>query len=67
MLSGQPIDYSLQPSSTEDAYEPDHIISFSKDPSKELDLNNIQATHRRCNRAKNNGTIVGLGKQSRIW
>ena len=63
----QPIDYSLAPSSCEQAYEPDHIVPFSKDPSLELDLNNIAASHRRCNRARCSKNIVNLGPQSRIW
>lgn len=63
----QPIDYSLQPSSCEDAYEPDHIIPFSKRPDLELDLQNIAASHRRCNRARCTIDIVGLGPQSRVW
>lgn len=67
MLSGQKIDYSLEPSSTEDAWEPDHIIPFSKDKTKELDLNNIRASHRRCNRARCSNNTVDLGPQSRIW
>lgn len=63
----QPIDYSLLPSSCEEAYEPDHIIPFSKRPDLELDLQNIAASHRRCNRARCTTNIVGLGPQSRIW
>lgn len=66
-ICGQPIDYSLPPSSCEDAWEPDHIIPFSKDNSKELDLNNVRASHRRCNRARCANNVVGLGPQSRIW
>lgn len=66
-VSGQPIDYSLPPSSCEEAWEGDHIVPFSKDPSKELDLNNVRASHRRCNRARCANDIVGLGQQSRIW
>ena len=63
----QHIDYSLAPSSCEQAYEPDHLVPFSKDPSLELDLNNIAASHRRCNRARCSKDIVNLGPQSRIW
>lgn len=68
-ICGQPIDYMLEPSSCDLAWEPDHIIPFSKDKSKELDLNNIRPTHRKCNRAR--GTMSGedtaLGQMSRIW
>lgn len=46
----QPIDYSLAASSCPDAWEPDHVIPVSKRPDLELDLNNIKASHMRCNR-----------------
>ena len=66
-ICGQPIDYSLAPSSCEDAWEPDHIIAFSKDKTLELDLNNVRASHRRCNRARCSKDVIDLGPQSRIW
>ena len=66
-ICGQPIDYSLPPSSTPDSYEPDHIIPVSIDNEYELDINNIRATHRRCNRARCNKDVIDLGKVSRIW
>ena len=68
-ICGQPIDYFLKPSSCDVAYEPDHIIPVSKAPELELDLKNIKASHRRCNRARNDGTNGDntIGMQSRIW
>lgn len=69
-ICGQPIDYSLEPSSTPDAYEPDHIIPVSKNRELELDLNNILPSHRRCNRARGDGSKNmenALGQRSRIW
>ena len=66
-ICGQPIDYSLPPSSTPDSWEPDHIIPVSINNEQELDLNNIRASHRSCNRARNNRGIVNIGKTSRIW
>ena len=68
-ICGQPIDYSLEPSSTPEAYEPDHVIHVSVDPARELDLLNIKASHRRCNRRRGNGTNGenAIGMQSRIW
>lgn len=65
----QPIDYSLPASSCPDAWEPDHILPVSKRPDLELDLNNIKASHMRCNRARGDGTNGEneLGMQSRIW
>ena len=68
-ICGQPINYLLEPSSAPEAYEPDHIIPVAKNPELELDLNNIKASHTRCNRTRGDGTngenILGL--QSRIW
>ena len=69
-ICGQPIDYSLAPSSCPDAYEPDHVIPVKKDKTLELDLNNILASHRRCNRARGDGSRNmenTLGMRSCIW
>lgn len=66
-ICGQPIDYTLQPSSCETAYEPDHIIPFAQRPDLELDLQNVAASHRRCNRARGKSDLLGLGQQSRVW
>lgn len=68
-ICGQPIDYSLPASSAPLAWEPDHIVPVSIDPTKELDLNNIKASHRNCNRIRGNGTNGenDLGMRSRVW
>jgi 5-methylcytosine-specific restriction endonuclease McrA len=68
-ICGQPIDYNLQPSSGADAWEPDHVIPVIKAPELELDLNNIKASHARCNRARGAGNNPSgeLGMRSRIW
>ena len=68
-ICGQPIDYSLDPSSCSDAWEPDHIQPVRKRPDLELDLTNIAASHQRCNRARGDGTNGEntLGMRSRIW
>ena len=68
-ICGQPIDYTLPPSSGPNAWEPDHIVPVHKDPSLELDLANIAPSHTRCNRARGDGTNGenALGMQSRIW
>lgn len=66
---GQPIDYFVPASSTPDSWEGDHKIPVSRAPELELDLTNIAASHRRCNRARGDGTngenVIGM--QSRIW
>ena len=67
-ICGERIDYSLRPSSAPLAWEPDHIVPFSKAPELELDLNNIAASHMRCNRQRGNGSQeIALGQRSRIW
>ena len=68
-ICGQPIDYSLPPSSGPEAWEPDHVIPVSKRPDLELDLNNILASHTRCNRSRGDGENGenALGMRSRVW
>ena len=67
-ICGEPIDYSLKPSSAPLAYEPDHIVPYAINPDLELDLNNIAASHMRCNRQRGKGTgDMALGRKSRIW
>ena len=68
-ICNEPIDYFVPPSSTPDSYEPDHIIPVHMRPDLELDLTNIKASHRRCNRQRGdgtNGTNV-IGERSRKW
>lgn len=68
-ICGEPIDYFVPPSSTTRAYEPDHVIPVHLRPDLELDLDNIKAAHRGCNRQRGdgtNGTNV-IGMRSRIW
>ena len=65
---GQPIDYHARPSSTPDAYEPDHKFTVEAHPELALLPENIQPSHRRCNRARGGKAGVdNLGNRSRDW
>lgn len=67
-ICNQPIDYSLPMSSTDEAYEADHIYPRSKHPELTLVASNIAASHRKCNRKRRDkATINDLGNQSREW
>ena len=67
-ICGEKIDYTLEPSSAPLAWEPDHLVPFKNAPELELDLNNIAASHTRCNRQRGNGRNDGdIGQRSRIW
>lgn len=68
-ICGMAIDYTAAPSTLPDSWEPDHLVPVSKAPEGELDLNNIAPSHRRCNRARGDGTNGenDLGMRSRIW
>ena len=64
----QPIDYKLKPSSSPDAYEPDHIRDVFKYPGLALLPENVQPSHRKCNRARGRKAgIDNLGNRSRDW
>lgn len=65
---GQEIDYSVRQSSTEDSYEPDHRLDVSKHPELALVPENIQPSHRRCNRARGRRAgLNNLGSRTRDW
>ena len=66
-ICGEKIDYSLQPSTAPLSWEPDHIVPWVKAPELELDLNNIAASHMRCNRQRGDGSNNPIGQRSRIW
>jgi len=67
-LCHQPIDYSLKPSSTPDAYEPDHLRDVDTHPELALLPENVAPSHRRCNRARGKKAGVNeLGNRSRDW
>ena len=63
-----PIDYSAAPSSTPLSWEPDHKRPRSKWPELALDMANIQASHKVCNREKGaRAGLTNLGHRSRDW
>lgn len=62
------IDYNAKPSSTPDSYEPDHIRDVDRHPELALLPENVQASARRCNRARGKrATMKPLGHPSRDW
>lgn len=62
-----PIDYYAEISSTPNSWEGDHVVPIAKG-GEELDINNVRACHKRCNRARGAGDNMNdLGRQSRIW
>ena len=66
-ICGERIDYSRPASSAPLSWEPDHIVPYVKAPELELDLNNIAASHMRCNRQRGDGKASDVGRRSRIW
>ena len=65
---GQPIDYSVKPSSTDASYEPDHRLVVERHPELALLPENIQPSHRRCNRARGKKAgMNNLGRRTRDW
>lgn len=67
-LCGQPIDYTLKPSSSDQAWEPDHRLSRRAHPELALDLSNIFPSHRSCNRSRQDRAHTDvLGNVSGSW
>jgi len=66
-ICGGKIDYSIPASSAPLSWEPDHLMPVSLAPELELDLNNVAASHMKCNRQRGNGTNNDIGLRSRIW
>ena len=65
---GGVIDYSVRPSSTDDSYEPDHRMPVETHPEYALIPENVQASHRKCNRSRGKKAgINNLGKRTRNW
>jgi len=67
-ICGEPIDYSLPPSSAPLSWEPDHLLPVSIAPELEFDLLNIAPSHMSCNRRRGAGDGVNdIGRRSRVW
>lgn len=67
-ICGDPINYSIQPSTAPLAWEPDHILPVARAPELMYDLNNIAPSHMRCNRQRGAGDASNdIGMRSRIW
>ena len=65
---GQPIDYEAKPSTTDDSYEPDHRVPIETHPEYALLPENVQPSHKKCNRARGSRAgINNLGKRTRNW
>ena len=65
---GQPIDYDAKPSTTDDSYEPDHRVPVGNHPEYALLPENVQASHKKCNRARGSRAgINNLGRRTRNW
>jgi 5-methylcytosine-specific restriction endonuclease McrA len=66
-ICGQKIDYLAQISTTPDSWEGDHVNAVANG-GEELDLKNVRACHKRCNRVRGAGDNNNvIGQQSRIW
>ena len=64
----QRIDYNAKPSSTPDSYEPDHKLPVETHPELALLPENVQPSHRRCNRARGKKAGVdNIGNKTRDW
>ncbi|MFT4125091.1 MAG: HNH endonuclease signature motif containing protein [Gordonia sp. (in: high G+C Gram-positive bacteria)] len=64
-ICGQPIDYNITNHLDPMAYVVDHIVPISAGGSDTLD--NKQAGHRACNRAKSDKTPTGNGAALRVF
>lgn len=67
-ICGGAIDYDARPSSHDWAYEPDHRLPRESHPELALVPENVQPSHRKCNRAKGKRASANpLGRPSREW
>lgn len=67
-LCGQPIDYDVEPGSTDDSLTLDHRFPVSKRPDLQDDPANFMPAHRSCNiRRGDSDPYQSLGTFSRDW
>ena len=64
----QSINYDVKPSSTDDSYEPDHRFPVKSHPELAYMPENIQPSHRKCNRSRGDRAGINhLGNRTRDW
>ena len=67
-ICGQPIDYTVRRSSTDEAWEGDHYHPRSTHPELVNEITNIRPAHRSCNRSRQaKSGKDDLGSTSRRW
>lgn len=67
-LCGQPIDYDVEPNSTDESHNLDHFIPVSVNPSMQYDPANWRHSHRICNILRGaEPPKIPLGMFSREW
>lgn len=67
-ICGGKIDYSVQPSSTDDSWEPDHRFTVKSHPELAEVPDNVLPSHRKCNRSRGDRAGINtLGNRSRLW
>lgn len=65
-ICGKPIDYTLAYPHPQ-SFTVDHIEPLSLRPDLARDLDNLQAAHNACNRAKGTGATPATQPASRDW
>lgn len=67
-ICGQPINYSVEPSTTPDSWEPDHRFAVKNHPELAEVPDNVMPSHKKCNRSRGSKAGINeLGNQSRDW
>ena len=67
-LCGMPIDYTVEPNTTDDSFNLDHYYPVSKRPDLQYDPAGFRPSHTSCNRLRGNkDPELPLGTLSRQW